>query len=145
MLDPSEFPQIPPERERYWIERVGAEPFHAWLGLRFEEIRLDYARLRVPFRSELLQGGAVVHGGVLTTALDTAGVGALLSAHEERPARTVTLDLSVQFLGGVREGDVIAEARVRRRGRTIVFLEADAFDTAGTPVAHAEMTYMAAS
>jgi uncharacterized protein (TIGR00369 family) len=144
MLDASTFDPIPPERERYWIERVGSEPFHAWLGLRFEEIRLDYARLRLAFRPELLQGGAVVHGAALAAALDTVAVGAVLSAHETRPARTVTLDLSVRFLGGVREGDVIADARVRRRGRTIVFLEADAYDIEGRPAAHAEMTWMAA-
>jgi uncharacterized protein (TIGR00369 family) len=140
--DARRFPAIPPERERKWIEMLDAEPYLAWSGLRFEEIRLGYARIRQRGRPELLQGAGVVHGGAIAALIDTAAVGAVFSALDERPRRSATISMQIQYLGTVRSGDLIGEARVRRRGRTVVFLDVDALGADGAAVAHGEVAYL---
>jgi uncharacterized protein (TIGR00369 family) len=139
-LTREDFPEIPAERKRLWSDEVGAEAFLAHLGLAFEDLRLDYARMRLPFAPFLEQGRGVVHGGAIATLIDSVVVGAVLSAFDERPRRLATIDLHVHYLDAVLREDVVAEAFVRRRGRSIVFVAVDA--RAGTrEVAHGESSW----
>jgi uncharacterized protein (TIGR00369 family) len=52
-----------------------------------------------------------------------------------------TLDLNVSFMGA-GTGDVIADGRILRRGRTIAFGEASITDGAGKLLAVGRATYM---
>jgi uncharacterized protein (TIGR00369 family) len=138
-VNPQSFPPIAAERARAITERLDGEAFCRWFGLRFEEIRLGYARLRLPHRAELNQGGGVIHGGAIASAIDTVVIGAILSTLAERPRRLATIDLHVHFLDAVRDEDVIAEARVRRRGKAVVFVEVDARTPTNREIAHGEV------
>lgn len=40
------------------------------LGLEVEEVRIDYCRMRIPFKPELLQPGGVVRGGAIASLMD---------------------------------------------------------------------------
>lgn len=139
-MNPSGFEPIDEARARAIAESLNAEAFVHWLGLRFEEVRNGYARLRLPFRSELRQGGGVVHGGAVASAIDTVVVGAVLSTLDARPSRLATIDLHVHYLEAVEDGDVVAEARVRRKGKSIVFVEVEANTTDGREIAHGEVS-----
>jgi uncharacterized protein (TIGR00369 family) len=70
--------------------------------------------------------------------------GALSTMHEESAGGVgqTTLDLNVSFIGGVSEGNVFAEGRILRRGRTIAFGEATITDSSGRLVAAGRATYM---
>ncbi|MGH9204145.1 MAG: PaaI family thioesterase, partial [Vicinamibacterales bacterium] len=125
-MNPDTFDPIPPDRAEAIAGSLNQEPFLRWIGIRFEDVRSGYARLRLPYRKELNQGDGVVHGGAIAAAIDTAVIGAILSTLRDRPRRLATVDLHVQYLDRVVDEDVIAEARVRRRGQTIVFVEVDA-------------------
>jgi len=46
----------------------------------------------------------------------------------------------VHYLDVVVDEDVVAEARVRRQGKSIVFVEIDARTSAGREVAHGEVS-----
>jgi uncharacterized protein (TIGR00369 family) len=116
-------------------------PYARLLGLRYEEVRPDYARMRLPFRTELLQAEGVVHGGAIASLIDTVVVAAVLSGLEEKPRRLSTVELHVHFLEPARHEDLVAEARVRRRGKRLVFLEVDVRAESGTTVAHGELVY----
>jgi len=69
---------------------------------------------------------------------------ALSTTHEESEGGVgqTTLDLNVSFISGVSEGDVIAEGRILRRGRSIAFGEATITDGDGKLVAVGRATYM---
>ena len=140
-----DFPPIPDERARAILARLAGEPAHGFLGLHFEEIRADYARARLAFRPELLQYAGVVQGGVVAALIDSSVVGAVLSTHETWPTKLATLTLNVQFLEAVTDQDVVAEARVRRRGRTVCFLDIEARDATGREVAHGEVVMLVVS
>lgn len=115
--------------------------FPTLLGLVVEEVRLDYCRMRLPFRTELLQGGGIVHGGAISSLLDSVVVPAVGSALDAS-SRYATVDLHVQFIGAVKDEDVVAEGWVTRRGRSVVFCESEAFGaTTGRLVAKSVLTY----
>jgi uncharacterized protein (TIGR00369 family) len=94
------------------------------VGLRFEEVRVDYARMRLPYRPELRQPAGMIHGGAIATLIDTVVVPALGSAFDEVPFM-VTIDLQIRFLGAARDGDLIGEGWVTRRGNSISFCQAE--------------------
>jgi len=79
-----------------------------------------------------------VHGGVLSTMLDTA---AACAVHTTLPAGTgyTSLDLNVKFLRPVTvaSGNLRCEGTVVQRGRRTAFAEARLTDAAGRLVAHA--------
>jgi uncharacterized protein (TIGR00369 family) len=63
-------------------------------GIEVEELRVDYARMTMPFRESNLQPPGLVHGGAIATLIDTVVVptigiglpeGSLSSTIELRP------------------------------------------------------------
>ena len=120
-----------------WEERF----FPNVVGLELEEVRIDYARMRLPFRAELNQPAGVVHGGAIATLIDTVVVPAIGSAYDEFMTM-LTLDLQIRFLGAATATDLVAEGWITRRGRSILFCQAEvrAVDT-DTVVAEGWMTY----
>lgn len=84
-----------------------------------------------------------VHGGVISTMLDTA---AGCSVHSTLAAGEgyTSLDLTVKFLRPVTvdSGRLRAEGRVIHRGRRTALAEALLFDGAGKQVAHATSSCM---
>jgi uncharacterized protein (TIGR00369 family) len=123
------------QRNRFWVH----------LGVQVEDAREGWVRLRVPVRDDLCNAaGAPVHGGVYSSLVDMAVGGALgtFAAPASGGVDQTTLDLNVSFLAGVREGDIFAEGRILRRGRTIAFGEARITDAAGTVLAVGRATYM---
>lgn len=138
-----QFAELPAARaERWsrfgkWDERL----FPNVVGLELEEVRLDYGRMRLPFRSELNQPAGMVHGGAIATLIDTVVVPAIGSAYDGFTVM-LTIDLQIRFLGAATASDLVAEGWITRRGRTIVFCQAEvrAVDT-GAVVAEGWMTY----
>jgi uncharacterized protein (TIGR00369 family) len=124
------------------VGRAPVNPFLGWLGLVFERYEPDDVRLRLPFRTELSNDETHYHGGVVASVLDTAGAAAAWSGHDAAPgARTTTVSMTVQYVGGAKGSDLICDARTVRRRRELVFTEATATDVAGAVIAHAVQTY----
>jgi len=137
------FPPLAPERLAIWDDFADwpdAMWFPKFLGLQVEEIRQDYARLRLPYRPEYEQPAGVLHGGAITSLIDTAVVPAVGSAYATR-AEMLTLSLNVSFLGAVRKEDAVAEGWVTQRGRSIVFCDVVVHSASGAPAATASLVY----
>lgn len=140
--DPASFPPLPPDRAAQW-SRFGDWDrvfFPSFVGLRMEEIRLGYARMRLPWRDELAQPAGVLHGGAIATLVDTVVVPAIGAAYDQMPLM-LTISMNLQYLGAVREEDAVAEGWVVRRGRSTVFCEAAVRTDAGDAVATGTLVY----
>jgi uncharacterized protein (TIGR00369 family) len=98
--------------------------FPQFLGIQTEDVRTDYARLRLPYRPEFRQPAGVVHGGVIASMIDTAVVPAVGGGYDE-PREMFTIDMQVRYLAPIVEEDVVAEGWVVRRGRSIVYCDAE--------------------
>ncbi len=126
-------------------ERAQANLFWRHLGVQVDDAGEGWVRLRVPVKDALRNStGAPVHGGVLGALVDMAVGGALGTTHENAGGGVgqTTLDLNVSFLAAAGDGDILAEGRLLRRGRTIAFGEARITDGAGKLVAVGRATYM---
>ena len=120
-------------------EFVNAQmPLGATLGIRTfgdaEEIEATLA-----WAPELCTAGGILHGGVLMSLADAAGaVCAFLNLPDG--ARTTTIESKTNFLGAVREGEVLARARPLHVGKTTIVVETDVFDANGRRVARTTQT-----
>jgi len=82
----------------------------------------------------------VVHGGVLAMLADTAGgFAAFLAA--PKGSRVVTIEMKINFLEPVADGEIKADARVLRQGRTTSVVDCDVTDHDGRLVSKALMTF----
>ncbi len=102
----------------------------------------DEAVLELPYRDELATMGDVVHGGAVSTLIDTAAMAAAWASDEvpENPAGA-TVALSVNFASAARGVDLRAESKVVRRGGRLSFCEIAVRDPEGELVAHGIATY----
>jgi uncharacterized protein (TIGR00369 family) len=109
--------------------------------LRVEEVRENYARVRLPFRESMLRPGNVVSGPALFTAADTA-MYALVLSHVGPELMAVTSNLNINFLAKAKAGDVVAIATALKFGRRLVVMEVSLY-TADAPqrVAHVTGSY----
>ena len=126
-------------------ERARDNLFWRYLGVVVEEAGEGWVRLRVPVKDSLRNAlGAPVHGGVLSALVDMAVGGALGTTHDNAAGGVgqTTLDLNVSFLAAAADGDIVAEGRLLRRGRSIAFGEARITDGTGKLVAVGRATYM---
>jgi uncharacterized protein (TIGR00369 family) len=126
-------------------ERAQANLFWAYLGVQVDDAGEGWVRLRVPVKDGLRNAaGAPVHGGVLSALVDMAVGGALGTTHDNAAGGVgqATLDLNVSFLAAAGDGDIVAEGRLLRRGRSVAFGEARITDGAGKLVAVGRATYM---
>jgi uncharacterized protein (TIGR00369 family) len=117
-------------------------PFIAGLGLVIEEYEPDRAVLRLPFRPDLTNDGTYYHGGVIASAIDTAGACAAWSNHDfDKGMRASTVAMTVQYVGACKQSDLVCHAKAVKRGKELIFTEITATDAAGATVAHAVQTY----
>lgn len=82
------------------------------------------ARLHYIVKPQFCHTGGIAQGGFVTGWLDAAMAFAAM-ARVDQPIWLATLELKVSFLGPARaETEVVAEGRIVKPGRSIVFLEA---------------------
>jgi uncharacterized protein (TIGR00369 family) len=125
--------------------RAETNLFWRHLGVSVVDAKPGWVRLRVPVRDDIKNAaGAPVHGGVYSALVDMAVGGALgtLNDASEGGVGQTTLDLNVSYLAGVRDGEIFAEGRILRHGRTIAFGEVTISDGAGQTLAVGRATYM---
>ena len=116
------------------------EYFATHIGLEVEELRRDYARMRLPWRPYVAQAAGVAHGGAIASLIDTVVVPAVGTAYPTGTSFS-TISLNVQYLGPVVDVDAVAEGWVERRGRSIVFCRAEVRIGSGDLVATASLVY----
>jgi uncharacterized protein (TIGR00369 family) len=140
--DPASFDPLPPHLAARWSSFANWDRvyFPSFIGIEVEDLRADYARMRLSYRPELNQPNGVVHGGALASLIDTVVVPAIGAGYED-PQRMLTLSMAVQYLGAIREEDAIAQGWVSRRGRSIVFCEAVVESASGVLAATGSLVY----
>ena len=82
------FGPLPEEVRRRWAKFCDwdDEYFPNHIGMVVEDLRRDYARLRLPWQQILRQREGVMHGGLITALVDTCVVPAIATHYEVQPA-----------------------------------------------------------
>lgn len=120
-------------------------PASAYLGQELRDIDTDEGWVRIAYRFDephFNRFGAI-HGGVIACVMDdlvATAAGLFLQWGEIAP----TLEMKVSYLNQAAAGLHIGEARIVKRGRTILFLEASLANEDGKAIAVASATIMIA-
>ncbi len=114
-------------------------PLNRFLGMQLRDPADPSAGVWFPVGPSAQNQAAVLHGGVVTTLLDTASYLALLPQLSDAE-HAVTHDLTVSLVRPVAaEERVDVTATVLRRGRAVAFMRAEA-TVGGELVAAAQVT-----
>jgi acyl-CoA thioesterase len=103
-----------------------ANPFFCSMGIDIISYEAGKAVLSMKVRPDMHNGAGWLQGGILVALADEAIALALytrLSEHEG----IATISESTSFVKGVRDGVVVAEATVIKKGRRVAFAEAEVF------------------
>ena len=133
--------EISPERERAIRERFATNHFPQMLGIEIDALESGRARLSVEVRRELRQLAGVMHGGAIASLIDTAVAFAIATTSGPED-RFTTVEMKVNYLSAIREGRIVADARLIRDGRRIIVADCDVFDAGGKLAAKGLLTYI---
>ena len=117
--------------------------FNDLVGLDAEEGSAGEAIVTLTAGERHLNPAGTVHGGAIATLIDVA-MGRAVASQFTGDERPVTVEMKVNFLEAGEVGELVAEARVSRRGRRFVVAHAEVTQAAtGETVAEAMGTFTA--
>src|SRR5438067_13118331 len=114
-------------------------PFLSHLTILTETLDKGTARLSLPVEPHLTNSLGTVHGGVIMSLLDVALCTAARTLHPESLG-VITINMSTSFIGGGSGARLLAEARVLKNGRSMIFVDGEAKNEDGSLVAKAIAT-----
>lgn len=119
----------------------GGLPAAEEMGLQVEQAGDGRARLRQPFRENMIRPGGTLSGPTMMGLADAAMYAAILGTLG-RLEMAVTQNLNINFLARPEPADLLAEAEIIRLGRRSAVLEVRLFsDGADQMVAHVTGIY----
>jgi len=115
------------------------------LGIELTRIEPPKVWGKVAYRRDLVgdPDTGVIAGGVITTLLDQI-CGVAVVSGMQHPTPVATIDLRIDYMRPAIPGrDVIAEAQCYKRGKSVAFVRAVAYeDGPDNPIAHATAAFM---
>ncbi|MCG6911006.1 MAG: PaaI family thioesterase [Deltaproteobacteria bacterium] len=117
--------------------RIGAPPVASLVGYRVHAVESGYAAFELDPAEYHYNPFSTVHGGILTTLLDTTMTAAVLTTLPQGMS-CATIEIKVNFIRPVtaRTGLLRCEARPVHRGRHLATVEGRLKDRGGTLYAH---------
>ena len=109
---------LAPELEADIRQKLAANPFIKFVGIQVPQLGKGYARFLLPFKPDLANSIGLMQGGVIAALADEAVAYALYSLVADGETFN-TVEMKINYLGAVKEGEVTAEAHIAKRGRTI--------------------------
>lgn len=115
--------------------------FREVLGIEIAERAGGRAKLQFKAKEEHLNDGGIVHGGAIATLADCA-MGSALASTLDEGEQPLTVEAKVNYLEPGELGTIVAEARVRRKGKRFTVLEAEVVQQeSGDHIAYATATF----
>ena len=124
-------------------ERFNALPLYRQLGLTLDEARPGFARVSMATSQLTLGGiGGSVHGGLLAALVDIVMLEAMFPSFAETDIPAGTADLNITYLRPALGSEVVAEATVLRKGKTLAVTEVAILDGEGNLCAKGRTIYV---
>ena len=114
--------------------------FDSLLGTEWLDDDPEHARVRVSMRDELRQPVGLLHGGVMSSLVESVCSRATALAVMENGMMAMGQSISVNFIRPITEGHAEVRAKARHRGRTTWVWDAEIRDGEDRLCALAQMT-----
>jgi uncharacterized protein (TIGR00369 family) len=114
--------------------------FDALLGTEWLDDDPDHARVQVQMRDELRQPVGLLHGGVMSSLVESVCSRATALAVLGDGMMAMGQSIDVSFIRPITEGHAEVQARARHRGRTTWVWDAEVRDSQDRLCALAQMT-----
>ncbi len=114
--------------------------FDALVGTQWLDDDPAHARVRIELRDELRQPVGLLHGGVISTLVESICSRATALAVLDEKMMAMGQSISVNFIRPVTEGSAEVKASARHRGRTTWVWDAEVINDEGKLCALAQMT-----
>jgi 1,4-dihydroxy-2-naphthoyl-CoA hydrolase len=115
-------------------------PFDQLIGTEWLDDDPDHARVRIELRDELRQPVGLLHGGVISSLVESICSRATALAVLGDGMMAMGQSITVNFIRPVTEGTAEVQARARHRGRTTWIWDAEVRDSSERLCALAQMT-----
>lgn len=104
-------------------------PFNVFLGLRLERLDKGFARMILPYRDEFLGDvrRPALHGGILSTLIDTCG-GVAAWSYCGAQDKIATVDMRVDYLLPAPPRNLAVEAQVERLGNRVAVVSSAVYE-----------------
>ncbi|MCA9563152.1 MAG: thioesterase family protein, partial [Myxococcales bacterium] len=119
-------------------------PFNKYLGLKVDEMAAGHCVMSVDFREDFVGdiGKGMVHGGVISTLIDTAGGATAFTVLDfDREHSLNTVDMRVDYMRPGQGKRFIATGSVTRRGSRLCVTQVDVHNDEGMHIARGTAVY----
>ena len=129
------------------LERIGKVianmPFARHLKMEFLEGGDGWARIAMRYQDENSTAAKALHGGAISSLIDTTGAMAAWTTAEIATPKYFgsTVGINVNYLSGAIGEDIIAEGRILKRGKEIIYSDVRVTNEGGKLLAQGTVTY----
>jgi len=124
------------------LSRRDPSTLYALLGMHLEELGEGTSRFIMSVEPRYFNAGGVVHGGALASIADAAVAAALATLIDPESEIMATVEMKINYISAVRDGDIVCEAEIIQKGRSVAVGEAVVRDGNGKLLAKAMATFM---
>jgi uncharacterized protein (TIGR00369 family) len=117
------------------IHLINSSPYFSLLSMNVRTIEFGRCTLELDLAEKHLNPFGGLHGGVYSSAIDTAAYWASYGSVPEDMG-LISVDLHVDNISAVQSGKLIVEGRLIKAGRMVCFSEATVKDKKGKLLAH---------
>ncbi|MDY6942348.1 MAG: hotdog fold thioesterase [Pseudomonadota bacterium] len=111
-------------------------PYRDWLGVEGLAVSERGIRLHLPYRAQNSNMGGALHGGVSASLINLAAREAVLqTVPDVQAAQVQVVNQNVHYLAAAVQQAVVAEGRVVKTGKGIVFVDVHVLTTDEEPLA----------
>jgi len=133
---------LPPAAKTRIYDVIASGPFAQHIGISVDEVEPDRVVVRMKGAPHVMNALGIIHGGATAALLDSAAAAAAWATSDaQETTRGTTVALTINFIAGGLESDLIAEACVVSRGGTLTIVDVTARDENGRLIAKAQATY----
>lgn len=119
----------------------GLNPYLDFFNITLVELSYGHASFKMPVRPEYLQGANSMQGGLIVALADEAIAHAMMTELSPEEGLT-TIELKSNFLSGVADGELLAEASVFKKGRNLIIGDCLVTNGAGKNICRVSATFM---
>ncbi|HBL53072.1 MAG TPA: PaaI family thioesterase [Syntrophaceae bacterium] len=119
----------------------GLNPYLDFFNITLVELSYGRASFKMPVRPEYLQGANSMQGGLIVALADEAIAHAMMTELSPEEGLT-TIELKSNFLSGVADGELLAEASVFKKGRNLIIGDCLVTNGAGKNICRVSATFM---